>query len=149
MAIEEARNTEVSITKTERVKYGNAHTIYDMNGGLIDSILEVVPTAEQKAEGVKTLQDSQTEQEHVNVNEGERSRNQRKAQAKISRRRMRNMHTIRTHLETTARARHAKSLESRQKARCNCQANPRGTSRNEVYYDQRSILIQDLAGQVQ
>jgi hypothetical protein len=39
MTIEEARNTEVSIIKTKRGKYGNAHIIYDMNDGLIDSIV--------------------------------------------------------------------------------------------------------------
>jgi hypothetical protein len=50
MALEEARNTEVDITKNSREKYGNAHIIYDTNGGLIDIILEVVPTAEQRAE---------------------------------------------------------------------------------------------------
>jgi hypothetical protein len=48
MAIEEARSTEVSITKTERGRYGNAHIRYDSNDGLVDVVLEVIPTEEQK-----------------------------------------------------------------------------------------------------
>jgi hypothetical protein len=31
MTIEEARNTEVNITRTERGRYGNAHIRYDIN----------------------------------------------------------------------------------------------------------------------
>ena len=50
MTIEEARNTEVNITRTERGRYGNAHTRYDINDGLVDVILEVIPTEEQIAE---------------------------------------------------------------------------------------------------
>jgi hypothetical protein len=50
------------------------------------------------------------------------------------------------HSKTTTRTERAKS---RQQARCNCHANPRGTHRNDVYYYQGIILIQDLAGQVQ
>ena len=50
MAIEEARTTEVSISKTEKGRYGNAHIRYDINDGLVDVILEVIPTEEQKAE---------------------------------------------------------------------------------------------------
>jgi hypothetical protein len=50
MAIEEARNTEVNITGTARGGYGNAHIRYDINDGLVDVILEVVPTEEQKSE---------------------------------------------------------------------------------------------------
>jgi hypothetical protein len=34
MTIEEARNTEVSIARTERGRYGNAHIRYDINDGL-------------------------------------------------------------------------------------------------------------------
>ena len=64
MAIEEARNTEVRITKTSRGKYGNAHIIYDMNDGLMDIILEVIPTAEQRTEGIKTAEQRTAEQEH-------------------------------------------------------------------------------------
>jgi hypothetical protein len=66
---EEARNTGVGITKTERGKYGNPQIIYDMNDGLIDSILDVVPTAEQRAEREKKA-GRQTEQPHDD--EGER-----------------------------------------------------------------------------
>jgi len=50
MTTEEARTTEVSTTKTERGRYGNAHTRYDINDGLVDVILEVIPTEEQIAE---------------------------------------------------------------------------------------------------
>ena len=50
MTIEEARTTEVSITKTERGRYGNAHIRYDINDGLVDVLLEVIPTEEQKPE---------------------------------------------------------------------------------------------------
>ena len=50
MTIEEARATEVNITKTERGRYGNAHIRYDINDGIVDVILEVIPTEEQKAE---------------------------------------------------------------------------------------------------
>jgi hypothetical protein len=50
MTIEEARTTEVSISKTERGRYGNAHIRYDINDGLVDVILEVIPTEEQKTE---------------------------------------------------------------------------------------------------
>ena len=50
MAIEEARTTEVSISKTEKGIYGNAHIRYDINDGLVDVILEIIPTEEQKTE---------------------------------------------------------------------------------------------------
>jgi hypothetical protein len=50
MTIEEARTTEASITRTERGRYGNAHIRYDVNDGLADVILEVIPTEEQKSE---------------------------------------------------------------------------------------------------
>ena len=50
MTIEEARTTEVSISKTERGRYGNAHIRYDINDGLVDVVLEVISTEEQKTE---------------------------------------------------------------------------------------------------
>ena len=50
MTTEEARTTEVNITKTEKGSYGNAHIRYDINDGLVDVVLEVIPTEEQKAE---------------------------------------------------------------------------------------------------
>jgi hypothetical protein len=50
MTTEEAWTTEVSITKTERGRYGNAHIRYDINDGLVDVVLEVIPTEEQKTE---------------------------------------------------------------------------------------------------
>jgi hypothetical protein len=57
MTTEEARNTEVGITRTERGRYGNAHIRYDINGGLVDIILEVTPTEEQRAERVREQKD--------------------------------------------------------------------------------------------
>jgi hypothetical protein len=53
MTIEEARNTEVSTTRTQRGRCGNAHIRYDINGGLVDVILEVTPTEEQRAERIR------------------------------------------------------------------------------------------------
>jgi hypothetical protein len=35
-----------------------------MNDGLIDIILEVIPTAEQRTEGIKTAEQRTAEQEH-------------------------------------------------------------------------------------
>jgi VIT1/CCC1 family predicted Fe2+/Mn2+ transporter len=43
MTIEEARTTEVGVTRTTRGRY-------DINDGLVDVILEVIPTEEQKSE---------------------------------------------------------------------------------------------------
>jgi hypothetical protein len=57
MTTEEARNTEVNITRTESGRYGNAHIIYDMNDGLVDTILEVTPTTGQQAGGLKEQKD--------------------------------------------------------------------------------------------
>ena len=51
MTTEKARNTEVSITKTGRGRYGNAHIRYDINDGLVDILLEVISTEEQKQRG--------------------------------------------------------------------------------------------------
>jgi hypothetical protein len=53
MTIEEARNTEVGITRTGRGGYGNAHIRYDINDGRVDVILEVIPTEEQRAERIR------------------------------------------------------------------------------------------------
>ena len=70
MTIEEARTTEVSISKTEKGRYGNAHIRYDINDGLVDVILEVIPTEEQKAErarkqnGKKDQRNMSKEEEH-------------------------------------------------------------------------------------
>jgi hypothetical protein len=50
MTIEEAGTTEVSTTGTARGRHGNAHIRYDVNDGLVDVILEVIPTEEQKSE---------------------------------------------------------------------------------------------------
>jgi hypothetical protein len=60
MTIEEARNTEVSITKTGRGRYGNAHIRYDINDGLVDIILEVTPTVEQKAARIKEQKEQES-----------------------------------------------------------------------------------------
>jgi hypothetical protein len=57
MTTEEARDTEVGITRTERGRYGNAHIRYDINDGLVDVILEVTPTEEQRAEGIREQKD--------------------------------------------------------------------------------------------
>jgi hypothetical protein len=53
MTIEEARNNEVNITRTERGRYGNAHIRYDIKDGLVGVILEVIPTEEQRAERIR------------------------------------------------------------------------------------------------
>ena len=58
MTIEEARNTEVSITGTARGRYGNAHIRYDI--GLVDVILEVIPTEEQNPRGPETKKKRRT-----------------------------------------------------------------------------------------
>jgi hypothetical protein len=60
MTIEEARNTEVSITGTARGRYGNAHIRYDINDGLVDVILEVIPTEEQNPRGPETKKKRRT-----------------------------------------------------------------------------------------
>jgi hypothetical protein len=57
---EEARNTKVSITKTKRGRYGNAHIRYDINDGLVDMILEVTPAVEQKAERIKEQKEQES-----------------------------------------------------------------------------------------
>ena len=70
MTIEEARNTEVNITGTARGRYGNAHIRYDINDGLVDVVLEVVPTEEQKSERARVQKEKKdkrkmtTEEEH-------------------------------------------------------------------------------------
>jgi hypothetical protein len=61
MAIEEARNTEVGITKMGRGSYGNAHIRYDINDGLVDILLEVTPTEEQKAGRIKEHKEQEQE----------------------------------------------------------------------------------------
>jgi hypothetical protein len=43
----------VSITRTARGRYGNAHIMYGVNDGLVDVILEVTPTEEQQAERIE------------------------------------------------------------------------------------------------
>jgi hypothetical protein len=76
MTTEEARNTGVNITKTKRGTYGNAHIIYDMNGGLMDIIVEVEPTAEQRAEKPKAVADRP--RRSTTTKEKEHEANQRK-----------------------------------------------------------------------
>jgi hypothetical protein len=39
--------------KMARCQYGNAHIRYDINDGLVDVVLEVIPTEEPKTEGVR------------------------------------------------------------------------------------------------
>jgi VIT1/CCC1 family predicted Fe2+/Mn2+ transporter len=60
MTIGEARNTEVSITKTGKGRYGNAHIRYDINDGLVDILLEVTPTEEQKADRIKEQKEQES-----------------------------------------------------------------------------------------
>jgi hypothetical protein len=60
LTTEEARNTEVGITKTGRGRYGNAHIRYDINDGLVDILLEVTPTEEQKAERIKEQKEQES-----------------------------------------------------------------------------------------
>jgi hypothetical protein len=60
MTTEEARNTEVSTTGTARGSYGNAHIRYDINDGLVDVILEVIPTEEQKIREPETKKKRRT-----------------------------------------------------------------------------------------
>jgi hypothetical protein len=108
MTTEEARNTELSTTRTERGRYGNAHHIrYDINDGLVDVILEVTPTEEQRAERARGQKDHKgkrrmtKEREHEIKNKGE-------IQTKTRRRRMRCMHVARPHKENVVRTARAK-----------------------------------------
>jgi hypothetical protein len=60
MTTEEARTTEVSITKTERGGHGNAHSRCDISDGLVDVVLEVIPTEEQKTERTRNQKEKGT-----------------------------------------------------------------------------------------
>jgi hypothetical protein len=71
MTTEEARNTEVKITRTERGRYGNAHSMYDMNDGLMDVVLEVTPTAEQQTEGLKERKERKNDRKMMKEKEYE------------------------------------------------------------------------------
>ena len=77
MTIEEARITEVNIciTRTARGRYGNAHIRYDINDGLIDVILEVIPTEEQRAERARDQKEKKGQAKH---GERDRARNKGK-----------------------------------------------------------------------
>jgi hypothetical protein len=61
MTTEEARNTEVDITRTGRGRYGNAHIMCDVNDGLVDIIPEVTPTEDQQAERNNELKERKSE----------------------------------------------------------------------------------------
>jgi hypothetical protein len=74
MTIEEARNTEVGITRTARGRYRNAHIKYGINDGLEDVILEVTPTEEQQAERIRD-QRTKREKERTKKHEREGTRN--------------------------------------------------------------------------
>ena len=78
MTTEEARTTEVSITKTERGRYGNAHIRYDINDGLADVVLEVIPTEEQKTERTRNQKEKKGQTQH---DKRRRARNKEKIQA--------------------------------------------------------------------
>jgi VIT1/CCC1 family predicted Fe2+/Mn2+ transporter len=74
MTTEEARTTEVSITGTARGRYGNAHIRYDINDGLVDVILEVIPTEEQRTERARDQKEKKdkrnmTKQQHHEIKE--------------------------------------------------------------------------------
>jgi VIT1/CCC1 family predicted Fe2+/Mn2+ transporter len=71
MTIEEARNTEVGITKTGRGRYGNAHIRYDINDGLVDILLEVTPTEEEKAERIKEQKEQESKRRMAKEKEHE------------------------------------------------------------------------------
>ena len=75
MTTEEARNTEVNTTRTARGRYGNAHIRYDINDGLIDVILEVIPTEEQRAERARDQKEKKGQAKH---GERDRARNKGK-----------------------------------------------------------------------
>jgi VIT1/CCC1 family predicted Fe2+/Mn2+ transporter len=77
MTIEEARNTEVNITRTERGRYGNAHIRYDINDGLIDVILEVIPTEEQIAERARDQKEQKGKRDMAKETEHEIKENYR------------------------------------------------------------------------
>ena len=84
MTIEEARNTEVNITGTARGRYGNAHIRYDINDGLVDVILEVVPTEEQKSERARVQKEKKdkrkmTKEEEHEIKEKYRPRSEEDA----------------------------------------------------------------------
>jgi hypothetical protein len=76
MTIEEARNTEVNITRTEKGRYGNAHIRYGINDGLVDVILEVIPTEEQRAERTRDQKEQKGKRDMAK--ETERARNKGK-----------------------------------------------------------------------
>ena len=78
MTTEEARTTEVSITKTERGRYGNAHIRCDINDGLADVVLEVIPTEEQKTERTRNQKEKKGQTQH---DKRRRARNKGKIQA--------------------------------------------------------------------
>jgi hypothetical protein len=68
---EAARGTEVSITRTERGRYGNTHIRYDINGGLVDVVLEVAPTEEQRAERAREQKEQKGKREMAKETEHE------------------------------------------------------------------------------
>ena len=81
---EEARNTEVNITGTARGRYGNAHIRYDINDGLVDVILEVVPTEEQNSERARVQKEKKdkrtlTKEEEQEIKEKYRPRSEEDA----------------------------------------------------------------------
>jgi hypothetical protein len=74
MATEEARNTEVKTTRTERSRYVNAHILCvmcDVNDGLVGVVLEVTPTAEQQAERSKEQKERKNERKMIKEKEHE------------------------------------------------------------------------------
>jgi hypothetical protein len=92
MTTEEARTTEVNITKTEKGSYGNAHIRYDINDGLVDVVLEVIPTEEQKAERARK-QNERKDQRKMSKEEEHEIKEKYRVQTTKRRRRIKNAHT--------------------------------------------------------
>ena len=108
MTSEEARNTEVSITRTERGRYGNAHIRYDINDDLVDvTTSEVTPTEEQRA--VRAREQKEQTGKRRMAKETEHEIQEKYRQTKTRRRRMRCMHVIRPHKEKVVMTARAKS----------------------------------------
>jgi hypothetical protein len=144
MTTEEVRNTEVNITRTRtaRGRYGNPHIKYDVNDGLVDVILEVTPTEEQKAERIKDQKEKKNEQylKKKNTKYG-RNIDQEK-------RTTHEAHALNTQqLRLAVRTARAKSRQ--QLAATAMRPALHGSNRKKSNYTIRGILIQDLAGPVQ
>jgi hypothetical protein len=98
----------VSITRTERGRYGNAHIRYDINDDLVDvTTSEVTPTEEQRA--VRAREQKEQTGKRRMAKETEHEIQEKYRQTKTRRRRMRCMHVIRPHKEKVVMTARAKS----------------------------------------